>query len=114
MVAVTGMPSVDAVFVHLGKHGADAWISYRYHDWEAVLEGVVALDEFTSQAKTAWITATVPAGHGPGNFAGDNLTAASNAGHTVICRVNSDTPRYRSDRPCSESSAVGSRLRATR
>lgn len=63
------------------------WI-YGYHDWEAVTDGGGALDEFTSQGRTAWITATVAVGHNPNQQGGDNFTAASNAGHTVICRIN--------------------------
>lgn len=63
------------------------WI-YGYHDWEAVVDGGGALDEFTSRGRTAWITATVEIGHNPNEQAGLDFRQASNAGHTVLCRLN--------------------------
>src|SRR5436190_7979173 len=50
--------------------------------------------EFLNRVKSGtggtggWVTATVAVGANTNDFSGANFTTLSNAGHTVICRIN--------------------------
>ncbi len=61
------------------------WI-YGIHDADPV--PTEFLNRAQAMGKTVWITATVGIGHNPSDPGGANFTQFSNAGHTVICRLN--------------------------
>ena len=80
--------SVGMVFLAASLFAAESPFLYGIHDHDP------DPGEFLNHIKSGtggtggWVTATVAVGANTNDFSGANFTSLSNAGHTVICRIN--------------------------